>query len=397
MNKSIQDLFNDAVRLVDQDQFEDAIKSLQPIINLKALLASAIVQRGRCHWEMHRWKEAKEDFDTGLQMDPDSADAKWTVGLISLQMGDFERGWKFYESRWDSDAFKSPKLKTKLPRWEDGKGYKSVLVWCEQGIGDQVIYGSLLSALRERVEKVTVIVDIRLMELFKRGVPGVEFVRHDSRIKNKEFDCQIPIGSLGAAFIRSSDDIPLHVSNRYLKADPLLVQRMKNELGIKPDDFVIGLSWASTAPRVGEHKSVPLKELLPLFKLPNAKVVNLQYGKPKEEIAAFEKETGMQIHQTITNTFFDLEGVAAMIDVCNVVVSCSNANVHIAGAMGVPTYVLDANKLWYWNHKDENRSLFYPSVKLFTRENMVAPWTKPIQELVEEVGLYLQILLEFKS
>jgi hypothetical protein len=58
---------------------------------------------------------------------------------------------------------------------------------------------------------------------------------------------------------------------------------------------------------------------------------------------------------------------------------------------------LDANKLWYWNHKDENRSLFYPSVKLFTRENMVAPWTKPIQELVEEVGLYLQILLEFKS
>jgi tetratricopeptide (TPR) repeat protein len=67
VNKSIQDLFNDAVRLVDQDQFEDAIKSLQPIINLKALLASAIVQRGRCHWEMHRWKEAKEDFDTGLQ------------------------------------------------------------------------------------------------------------------------------------------------------------------------------------------------------------------------------------------------------------------------------------------------------------------------------------------
>jgi ADP-heptose:LPS heptosyltransferase len=70
---------------------------------------------------------------------------------------------------------------------------------------------------------------------------------------------------------------------------------------------------------------------------------------------------------------------------CDVVVSVSNANVHIAGAMGKPTYVLDANKLWYWNHKDGRNSLFYPSVKLFPRESMVAPWDKQVQELIQEI------------
>jgi len=64
-------------------------------------------------------------------------------------------------------------------------------------------------------------------------------------------------------------------------------------------------------------------------------------------------------------------------------VSVSNANVHIAGAMGKRTYVLDANKLWYWNHKEGNRSLFYPSVRLFPRDNVKAPWDKQVQELIK--------------
>lgn len=396
MSRSIQDLFNEAVRLVEADKFDDAIKSLQPVIDLKPLLANALVQRGRCHWEMHRWEEAKNDFETGLKLDPDSADAKWTVGLITLQLGEFKRGWELYESRWDSDAFKSPRLKTKLPRWEPDKGYKNVLVWCEQGIGDQIIYGSFLNALQEQVEKVTVIIDIRLLELFKRAAhPGIEFIRHDSRIKNKDFDCQIPIGSLGSAFIKNKNDILLYRSVNYLKADQAQTDMLRKQLGVTRDDFVIGLSWASTAPRVGTHKSVALKELLPLFELPSVKIVNLQYGKPKEEIEPFEKETGKQVLQSTVNTFFDLEGVAATINLCDVVVSCSNANVHIAGAMGIPTYVLDANKLWYWNHKDERSSLFYPLVKLFTRENMVAPWTNQIREVVESVGLYQQVIQEF--
>lgn len=397
MNKSIQDLFNDAVRQVEADQYDEAIKSLEPIIQLYPLMVSALVQRGRCHWEMHRWDKSMKDFDLSLRLDPESADAKWTVGLMTLQLGDFKRGWELYDARWESDAFKSPKLKTKLPRWEPDKGYKKVLVWCEQGIGDQIIYGSFLNALSEQVDKVTVMIDIRLIRLFQRTMPHIEFVRHDARIRNSEYDSQIAIGSLGQAFIKEREDIPLYRSVKYLEADKVYAEQIRQQLGLKPDDFVVGLSWGSTAPRVGEHKSVTLKELSPLFDLPNAKVVSLQYGKPKEEIEAFEKETGKKVLQSNVNTFFDLEGIAATMECCNVVVGCSNANAHISGAMNIPTYVLDANKLWYWNHKDGNTSLFYPLLKLFTRDHILAPWDQQIKELVAEVALYQELVREFES
>jgi ADP-heptose:LPS heptosyltransferase len=128
--------------------------------------------------------------------------------------------------------------------------------------------------------------------------------------------------------------------------------------------------------------------LLGLWDIPNIKIVNLQYGKPDYEIEPFEQETGKTIVQTTVGNFFDLEGVAAIMSLCDTVVSVSNANVHIAGALGVPTYVLDANKLWYWNHKNGRHSLFYPSVRLYPRTNMVAPWDEQVNEIIEELKAY---------
>ena len=382
MSKSIQDLFNEAIHLFDKDKYDEGIQSLNPIINLYELIHLSYIQRGRAHWEMHRWDEAVQDFEMGLRMKPDAPDARWTVGLITLQMGDFKRGWEGYEARWESDAFKSPKLKTKLPRWEPNKGYQSVLVWCEQGIGDQIIYGSLLPAMQKITPKVTVVVDGRLVGLFRRGMPGIKFVSHEAKLKNSEYDSHLPIGSLGSAFIHSFDDVPRSRVTNYLKANPENSAVIKRDLGLSDKDFVIGLSWASTAPRVGEHKTIALSDLEPIFDLPNVKVVNLQYGKPKEQIAEFEQRTGKKLHQSFVNTFFDLEGVASTIDLCDVVVACSNANVHIAGAMGKETLVFDANKLWYWNCKDGNRSTWYPSVRLFPRKNMLAPWDDQVKEVM---------------
>jgi hypothetical protein len=387
VSKSIQDLFNKAVHAFDKDEYDRGIESLNPIINLYDLMHLSFIQRGRANWEMRRWDEAIKDFELSLRMKPDSADANWTVGLITLQMGDFAKGWAGYEWRWKSDAFKSPKLKTKLPRWEPDKGYESVLVWCEQGIGDQIIYGSLLPALQKITPNVTAMVDGRLLKLFARGMPGIKFVSHEAKIKNSEYQSQIPIGSLGSAFIHSFEDVPKYRAIHHVKANPDRAAAVRKELGINEDDFVVGLSWASTAPRVGVHKSIALKDLAPIFDLPNVKVVNLQYGEPKKEIDDFEKSTGKRVHQSFVNTFFDLEGVAAIIENCDVVVACSNANVHLAGGMGKPVLVFDANKLWYWNCKEGDRSTWYPSVRLFPRKNMIAPWD-------DQVALVMDALKE---
>ena len=383
--RSLQDMFKDALANIDGDKFDDALPNLNTIIELHPLVVASFVQRGRVHWEMKRWDKAKEDFSRALQLDPDSADAKWTMGLIELQTGNFERGWELYDGRWDSSVFNSPKLKTKLPTWEPGKGYKSVLVWCEQGIGDQLLYGSLIDALKSQTEKVTVMIDVRMIGLLQRANQHITFIPHNSRVNNSDYDSQIAIASIGRHFIKRSEDIQIFAAPRYIAPDPARIEQVKQELGLTGEEFVIGLSWASTAPNINRHKSVALEELVGLWDIPNVKVVNLQYGKPDHDIEPFEQRTGKQVWQTTVSNFFDLEGVAAIMSLCVAVISVSNANVHIAGAMGKPTYVLDANKLWYWNHKNGRSSLFYPSVKLFPREGMTAPWTNQIQELIQEI------------
>ena len=385
MSRSLQDIYQTGLKLLEESKFDEAVPHFETIIELRQLLAGAYIQRGRAHWEMHRWDKAYEDFNKALLHDPDSADAKWTMGLMEMQLGNFRRGWKLYDERWNSSSFKSPALKTKLPRWEPCKGYKSVLVWCEQGIGDQILYGSLLLALKSYTEKVTVMMDVRLIGLFQRHYPEINFIPHDSKVNNSEYDSQIPIGSIGRHFINKVKDIEEVGDVKYIVPDPERVKQAKHELDIQPGEFVVGLSWASTAPRIDKHKSIELKNLLGLWDIPNVKVVNLQYGKPDYEIEPFEQETGKIIRQTMVNNFFDLEGVAAIMSVCDAVVSVSNANVHIAGALGKPTYVLDANKLWYWNHKNGRNSLFYPSVRLYPRDNMNAPWDKQVKELIEDL------------
>jgi tetratricopeptide (TPR) repeat protein len=383
--RSLQDMFKDALANIEGDKFDDAIPNLNTIIELHPLVVASFVQRGRVHWEMKRWDKAKEDFSRALQLDPNSADAKWTMGLIELQTGNFERGWELYDQRWDSSVFNSPKLKTRLPEWRPHRAYQSVLVWCEQGIGDQLIYSSLLSLVKNCTKKVTVMIDVRLIGMLQRANPHITFIPHDSKVKNSDYDSQIAIGSIGRHFIKRSEDIEILGATRYIYANPERAEQVKQELGLTGEEFVIGLSWASTAPRIDKHKSVALEELIGLWDIPNVKVINLQYGKPEYDIEPFEEKTGKQVWQTTVSNFFDLEGVAATMLLCDAVVSVSNANVHIAGAMGRPTYVLDANKLWYWNHKNGRSSLFYPSVKLFPREGMTAPWTNQIQELIQEI------------
>lgn len=383
--RSLQDMFKDALANIEGDKFDDAIPNLNTIIELHPLVVASFVQRGRAHWEMKRWDKAREDFSRALELDPNSADAKWTMGLIELQTGNFKRGWELYDERWQSSVFNSPKLKTRLPEWRPYRAYESVLVWCEQGIGDQLLYASLLEKVRSCTKKVTVMIDVRMIGLFQRANPNITFIPHDSKVKNSDYDSQIAIGSIGRHFIETPADIEKYAQYKYIRHDTKRGEQVQQELGLTGEEFVIGLSWASTAPNINKHKSVALEELIGLWDIPNVKVINLQYGKPEYDIEPFEENTGKQVWQTTVSNFFDLEGVAATMSLCDAVVSVSNANVHIAGALGKPTYVLDANKLWYWNHKKGRESLFYPSVKLFPREGMTAPWTNQIQELIQEI------------
>ena len=387
MGKHVFDL---GLKAAGEGKYNEAIATLDNLNGMLPIFTASVLQTGRCHWEMHRWEPARKFFEMALRLEPENDDAGWTAGLLALQMGDFKAGWEGYERRWGSKVFKSPRISTIHPQWERGLGLKRPIVWTEQGIGDQILYASLIEALAGEVEYVTVLIDIRLANLMQRGckAKNVTFLPHNAKIKMSDHDSHIPIASMGKYFINRVSDIQPSVSVGYMKADPHRVEALRRELDLG-DAFTVGLAWTSTAPIIGEHKSVPLAAFKPILDTPHLKFINLQYGKAQEEGRGYHPN----LITTHIDTFFDLENTAALIGLCDLIISPSCATVHLAGAMGKNVLLLDANKLWYWNNRLGNESMWYSGVKIYQRENMNAPWDLQLKQVKDE----LDLMLSFES
>ena len=383
-----QQKLKDGIVCSDKEDFDGAIAIFSQIINQMTDIsleskAQVYIQRGRCHWEMRRWDDAANDFSTARNLLPENPDANWTVCLLYLQQNKFTEAWKYQDWRWKTPKFDSPRLKTSKPQWTKDCGAKRVLVWSEQGIGDQILYLSLLHKIEKLAEQVTLMADVRLFPVLERSFPGVELVAQNQRVKG--FDAQIPLASIGSQFIHSLEDIEKSAARNYLQFNFEKAAKLRDSIR-RPGERLIGLSWHSGAPRIGNHKSVRLAELMPLFELPNTKFVSLQYGDCYEDLYELEKQYGIRVGiiPAIDNKD-DIDGLTSLMAACDAVVTVSNATGHFAGAMGVPTYVLNSNKLWYWSNVRDGRSVWYPSAKVYARKNVVTPWTEQINELVRDL------------
>ena len=378
------DLVNRGIVKSEQQKYNAAIEDFTAAIKIKPDYLHAYIQRGAACWEMRRWDDALMNFRKANELKPDDPNAQWILGLMLLQQNQFKEGFPLYETRWKSDRFKSRPLVTKKPQWNLESKARSVLVWGEQGIGDQIIYGSLLPAIRQRADKVTAMVDPRLIEIFKASMPGVDFIANSDQVPSGLHEEQIAFASVVGSFINEKQDIEKYVARSYLKADPALVKKYREEAGLDPKKLTVGLSWVSAAIKIGPHKSVNLEQLLPILKQ-DVNLVNLQYGSDKKAVEHFNQQHGVNIVTTSVDLYKDFNGLAALCEMCDVIVAISSSTVHLAGALGRPVLLMDANKLWYWGNKDGDRSLWYPSVRIFPRDNMIAPWDNVIEKVTQEL------------
>lgn len=352
----------------DVSDYAGVIEDLNIAELLGAADAALYLKRGGAHWELREWDAAQRDFARALELAPDNADAVWVNGLLDLQMGRFDTGWARYEARWRSQRFKSNRLVTDKPQWSPGCAHRRVLVWGEQGLGDQILYASMLPTLRAQVDAVTMMVDARLVTLFERSFPGVRFVPNTAEVDSAEHDSQLPIASIGAQFVRSLDDIPRVAARSYLRPDPERVRQVAEQLPRDASKRLVGVSWTSAAIKIGPHKSMSLEDLEPVLALPRYQFINLQY------MTSATERRDPRIVKAPVNCAQDIEGLAAVLTLCNSVVSVSSTTVHLAAALGVKVRLADANKLWYWGNKQGDYSLWYPSVKIYPRRNIKAPW-----------------------
>jgi tetratricopeptide (TPR) repeat protein len=161
--------------LRDLKRFEEALASYDRAISLNPNHAGTFCNRGIVLQGLQRADEALASYDRAIEIDPDLITAHYNLSLFNLMKGNFKAGWQGYEWRWLDKDFDSEPLKSANPVWDFKKTNQRLLVWAEQGVGDQVSFGSLLSELLEDVPNLLVQIDKRLIPIFTRSLPKIKF------------------------------------------------------------------------------------------------------------------------------------------------------------------------------------------------------------------------------
>ena len=322
-------------------------------------------------------REAREGYRRALELKPDWAEAAYGLAILDLREQRFAEGWDGFERRFETRPPQSAWRAPPLPRFERrAGGNPRVAVWQEQGIGDQVLFSTLLPELREEATPV-VEVDARLVAAYRRSVEGVHFVASaQAQAAFASCAAQVPLGSLAALYRRDRESFTRQPV-RLLQADPARVGAIRGFLG---EGRFIAIAWRSAQKGlragVAARKSIPLELFARLAHARDARLVDVQYGDAEEERAAFDAaHPGLRVSLPF-DAFSDLEGVLAAIEACGEVVTASNVTAHLAGASGTPTtLVMPAGRspFHYWDAVEGSRSLWYPSLTVATSIEAIAP------------------------
>lgn len=316
-----------------------------------------------------RFDEMLDFFHKQLELRPDHGTHHSNLSFTLLRLGRYEEGWKHFHWRWKSGTWTTPEKGARgLPRWNgEIPAPGRILVWREQGIGDEILYASLLPELAARGLDIVLACNYRLVPLFARSLPGIEVVadEDDLHVGSLKLACQCPIGNLAPLCRPDASSFEKHPAT-YLKADPDRAARIRERYRALGGKRLVGISWSSRNRNTGRHKSIALPEMLPLLREPDTTFVSLQYGDTAEDMAFLSGEDGAAIYRDPEiDPLRDVEGQAAQIAALDMVVTVSTAAAHLAAALGKPTLILlpeDWGQLWYWGHQD--RTPWYPQVRL---------------------------------
>jgi ADP-heptose:LPS heptosyltransferase len=274
---------------------------------------------------------------------------------------------------------------TSKPAW-DGEAGQSVFVWAEQGIGDEIMFSSLIPELYDMCSKLIVQCDARLIPLFQRSFPkDIIYKSKRGDVSEDLYDFHIPIGSLAYKFRPSLESFGRTLGG-YLVHDTNKTSMLRERLLESGAKILIGISWNTASPLVNaSDRNIALPELARALNSSEVQLVCLQYGDVSNEIASLKKEFGIDVLQVpeIDNRD-DIDGLASLIMACDRVVSTTNATVHLAGSLGAKVDVLlPISARWIWGTKG-SQSTWYNTVTPHWQE-VVGDWKDSLKLVSESV------------
>lgn len=372
--------------LLKLERYDEALSSYDKSLALDPHLVHGHANKGVVLQYLGHDDLAKPCFEHAIELEPDHVDANKNLAFLLLSQHDYARGWEKNEHRWRKTNPPPKQLNSSKPLWSGEPRAEPVLLWGEQGIGDQLLYGSILPELSGLSPRKQVALDKRLIPLFERSLPGNQYIDLDQASDALGFAAQLPLGSLPRLF-RSSAASFSAARRPYLVADTLRTSGLRNKIA-RAGKRICGVSWSSSRQDIGTQKSISLEQMLLPLASDTLEFVNLQYGDTRTEREALQQRHGIKVQNVDeVDNFKDIDGLAALIQACDIVITTSNSTAHLAGALGKETLLLLAagkGMIWYWTEY-AGQNLWYPSIRIFAQDQP-GQW----QQALAQVRLHLE-------
>lgn len=370
---------NLGLALLESGQVEKALSCFDQALVLAPGFADAQSNRSLAFYRLGRLEDSIAAGHAAIALAPKDADAHYHLSYPLLALGRYEEGWREHEWRWRRQTSNQEGLRhTAKPLWQGGPPTgkdQTLLVWCEQGLGDSLQFARLLPLVAAQGWRVLFEVQPSLMPLFI-GLPGVTCIPEGST--PPAFDRQCPLLGLPLRLNLPSSAIPAECP--YVTCPPEKIAEWRQRLGSFPGR-TIGLAWrGNPRQKRNRFRSIPVEALTPLTALPDLRFVSLQQDATADELALLRGggasviDAGPWLH--------DFTDTAAAMANCDLVISVCTSICHLAGALDKPVWtLLDFAADWRWIRGGSD-SPWYPSMRLFW-QSQPEVWTDVVSAVAE--------------
>ena len=367
------------------ESIPEEIKNQTP--NLPVMAGTILHAAGDNEGAVAKYTEAFERFNQ-------LPEARWNRALSYLELGQLDRGWDDWLYRFDWTGFPSPNVTFDIPEWsgESLEG-KSIVLWAEQGLGDQIMFTSLaVPWIKDPSIDVILAVHEKLFDLMRAWFPDarVEKLLKKTAVDHPVFsgaDYHLSIGSLPPYFMRSVEQIRNRPA-RFLRSDPGIRETILETEGWSADSVLVGICWRSAVVDVSRsvhYVNVNLVESLRNNLPQNVKFVSLQYQLTDEER---EKLLDLGVHIPGVEFFDEVLAHGRFVGACDYVVTPLTLTNQLAGIFDVPTITWTPSP-GNWSFLGQREYPWYRSIAvlMLSRDHSRS-------SLVYQIGRWLNLAIE---
>lgn len=370
--EAIMPLGNYAWNLHLSGRDSEAIKIMDDILGKEPGSAQHWVNASQIHLSMGNLEKALELAHQAVFLDPESPMPRMSLGLAQLRLGNYAEGLRNYEARFPYIPVLKDFLNYPYPMWRgEDISEKRLFIAAEQGLGDSVMFLRFIPEAVKRAKKTIVIVHDNCLKLFRRNLSGL------GNVEIYPLPHELPAADVFSPLL--SLPIGLGYTNEQITSSYMKVKTPDSPLKLDKDGMKkVGICWAGDSNHDNDKcRSARLEDFLPLAEAKGIQLYSLQVGPKVQELDLIGSHGVVKNMAPYFKTVSDTAGFIK--NELDYVVTVDTSVAHIAGSVGVETYMLTSPSAvdWRWQ-TGEGKTPWYPSMTL-VKQKTPGDWKYPIE------------------